>query len=56
MPPKSPEGGLVGRVISIIIPPLYKSPFGGFRGQTRNGEKKIDFLEIPISINKTSIF
>jgi hypothetical protein len=47
MPPKSPEGGLIGRVISIISPTPYKSPFGGFRGQTGIGEKKIEFLEIP---------
>jgi hypothetical protein len=32
LPPKSPEGGLIGRDISIIKPTLYKSPFGGFRG------------------------
>jgi hypothetical protein len=47
MPPKSPEGGLIGKFISIIKPTPYKSPFGGFRGQTRKGEKKIEFLEIP---------
>jgi hypothetical protein len=49
MPPKSPEGGLIGRIISIIKSRLFKSPFGGFRGQTRKGEKKIEFLEIPYS-------
>jgi hypothetical protein len=47
MPPKSPEGGLIGRVISIIKPTPYKSPFGirpaqlegrkAVRGQTRKG-------------------
>jgi hypothetical protein len=47
MPPKSPEGGLIGRIISIIKPIHYKSPFGGFKGQTKKGEKKIEFLEIP---------
>jgi hypothetical protein len=41
-PPKSPKGGLV-----MKFNPLYP-PFGGnFRGQARNGEKKIKFLEIP---------
>jgi hypothetical protein len=47
MPPKSPEGGLIGRIISIIKPTLCKSPFGGFRGQTRKAEKKIIFLGSP---------
>jgi hypothetical protein len=49
MPPKSPEGGLIGRIISIIMPTPCKSPFGGFRGQTKKGEKKIELLEIPSS-------
>jgi hypothetical protein len=35
----NPEGGLIGRIISIIKSRLFKSPFGGFRGQTRKGEK-----------------
>jgi hypothetical protein len=43
MPPKSPEGGLIGKVISIIKLTLYKSPFGGFRGWARDGEKKSNF-------------
>jgi hypothetical protein len=43
MPPKSPEAGLIGRIISKIKPTLYKSPFGGFRGHTRKAEKKIIF-------------
>jgi hypothetical protein len=47
MPPKSPEGGLIGRIVFIIKPTPYKSPFGGFRGQSRKMEKKIEFLEIP---------
>ena len=48
LPPKSPEGGLIGRIISIIKSTLYKSPFGGFRGQTKKGEKTIEILEIPL--------
>jgi hypothetical protein len=47
MPPKSPEGGLIGGMIFIIKPSPCKSPFGGFRGQTKKGEKKIEFLELP---------
>jgi hypothetical protein len=43
MPPKSPEGGLIGRIVSIIKLTPCKSPFGGFRGQTRKAEKKIIF-------------
>jgi hypothetical protein len=41
MPPQSPEGGLRGKIISILKPTPYKSPFGGLRGQTRKGKKKI---------------
>jgi hypothetical protein len=52
MPPKSPEGGLVGRVI-FIKPTPYKSPFGGFRGQTRKAEKKIEFIEVPYNLGPT---
>jgi hypothetical protein len=48
MPPKSPERGLIGRMIFIIKPSPFKSPFGGFRGQTIKSEMKIDFLEVPL--------
>jgi hypothetical protein len=47
VPPKSPRGGLIGKFTSIIKPTPYKSPFGGFRGQTRKTEKKIEFIETP---------
>jgi hypothetical protein len=40
MPPKSPEGGLIGRSDYMTKSILYKSPFGGFRGLTAIGEKK----------------
>jgi hypothetical protein len=46
MPPKSPEGGLVRSWFYKNIP-SNKSPFGGFRGQTRKAEKKIEFIEVP---------
>jgi hypothetical protein len=54
MPPKAPEGGLIGRDISIIKTTPYKSPFGGFRGQTKKAEKKAEFLEAPLILNKNA--
>jgi hypothetical protein len=55
MPPKSPKGGLIGRIIPIIKPTPCKSPFGGFRGQTKKAEKKIELLKIPF-IDFFSVF
>jgi hypothetical protein len=49
MPPKSPEVGLVRCWFYYKINSSNKSPFGGFRGQTRKAEKKIEFLEVPLN-------
>jgi hypothetical protein len=39
-PPKSPEGGLIGKSDYMTKSTPYKSPFGGFRGRTAIREKK----------------
>ena len=50
MPPKSPKGGLVKCWFYYRNISSNKSPFGGFRGQTKKAEKKIEFFETPIII------
>jgi hypothetical protein len=40
-PPKSPEGGLIGKSENITKSIPYQSPFGGFRGRAALCEKKI---------------